>query len=217
MIKILKSVLVAGYIILLILPVWVFFSNRGGLAAFSGLDFKNTLSVLFPLVGLLAFSFLSIQFLIGSNRRLLQKIFPGIVKFHRYHGLMVFVLATLHPLMLLSGLGIATYIDTYLKTSRLPFALLGVSAWTLLCVTVITALGAWKLQKFQGVWRKIHILNYLVFILVWFHSWFLGSDVQTSMLKYVWLLYGALAVISILARLKLSYKKSQQATVADNT
>lgn len=167
--------LIAGYLYLLIVPGFIFLSIRPGLPL--------TRETLFPLGGLYAFTLVAMQVIIGSNMRRLRPIMGAkILKFHRYQGLFALSFALIHPFMAMSVLGISE------SLSR-PYVAYGALAAGLLLLTVGTAAGAWKLNQFGGSWRFIHFGNYAVFILAWLHSWFIGSDIQSTPLKYVWLFY----------------------------
>jgi DMSO/TMAO reductase YedYZ heme-binding membrane subunit len=185
------------YIGLLILPGLVFFQNRPGI----GLAAWNP-PMLFPLLGLYAFTLTANQVIIGSNMRSLRRLFPGLLSYHRFQGLFALTFALLHPLLIIMAFGPAAVLSSsYLPPELRPYVTLGALALTLMVITVATALMAWKLQKFTRVWRSIHLANYAVFILAWIHSWFVGSDIQTSALKFAWLFYLAAWVISVGLRL----------------
>ena len=53
----------------------------------------------------------------------------------------------------------------------------------------------------KRIWRYVHFGNYAVFISVWIHGWFLGSDLQYSALKYVWIVYAVTAGVAVLLKL----------------
>ncbi len=208
--ELLRKGLLLAFFVILTAPGFVFFSNRDGLETLLGHDFQTTLKLLFPLVGLYAFTFLWAQFLIGSSSAPLRELFPQIVQFHRRQGLFVFLLALFHPGLLFLALGPEQYFSyQFLPREMVPFALLGTLALFLMTLTALTA----KLQKInflRGKWRIIHYLNYLIFFLVWFHSWKLGSDVQATNLKILWLFYGTTALLSLVWRLHRIFEAKRQ-------
>jgi len=53
----------------------------------------------------------------------------------------------------------------------------------------------------QNKWHYIHFANYAVFTSVWIHSWFLGSDVQATSLKYLWIFYLITAIAATFGRI----------------
>jgi DMSO/TMAO reductase YedYZ heme-binding membrane subunit len=136
--------------------------------------------------------------------RRLRPIFPGIMKFHRYQGLFAFLLACLHPLFITLTFGLYdTYVTHNITSPALQnYVWFGIIALTLMTITVLTAVGAWLFNRFKTVWRTIHVLNYIVFAAAWIHSWFIGSDVQTTVLKWFWLAYLAAWLVSVVMRIQ---------------
>lgn len=201
---IIKYSLLCLYVGLVLAPGIIFFGNRSSLdsAIWSP-------ALLFPLLGLYAFTLTGLQVIIGSNLRRLQPFLPGLIRFHRFQGMFALLFALLHPLIIVLAYGpSATLTYQFVSPEFRSYVTLGVLALGLMLVTVTTAVMAWRLQKFTKVWRLIHLANYAVFILAWIHSWFIGSDIQTSPLKYVWLFYLAAWTASLGLRLAKSYKKS---------
>lgn len=196
----LKYLLLGVYVFLVGLPIYIFFDSRAG--SFTGLDPKSLSLILFPVFGLLAFSLVSMQVIIGPNIRVLRKIVPEIYAFHRFQGLFAFLFAILHPLLLLLGAGfVSTFLTKDVVSPDLRgFILFGQAALLCMLVTVPTAFAAWKLNTFKQSWRWLHYLNYLVFIFAWAHSWFIGSDIRTTSLKYVWAFYLVAGVGSLAIR-----------------
>ena len=169
--------------------VYTFFSPRG-LDLVDGLDFRTSTLILFPLFGLLAFTFLWIQLMIGSLMPLLRKVYRRIERFHRIEGVFVLLFATLHPLWLTIGYGLETVIKRdYVSPEKKIYIYFAYTALSLMYLTVTTALLS-RWQKLQSWWRKIHLLNYVVFYVALIHSWNLGSDVQTTGLRILWWGYG---------------------------
>ena len=108
--------------------------------------------------------------------------------------------AILHPLLLLLATGLSGYLHFGYVDPRLKiYAIIGEIQLFLLFVTVGTAIFM-KHPWLRTRWRKIHLLNYVIFVLVWIHSWFLGSDVQTSNLKYLWMFYAVTVGLSVVWR-----------------
>ncbi len=183
----------------LLVPGAIFFGQRGA-DFLAGRDLHSATLAIFPLVGLYAFTLLWIQLMLGSLMPWWRRMYPGIERWHRTQGVFVFLLALLHPSLLLIGIGLAPFATfRFVDQRMIPFVLLGETALLLMTVTVLTALLR-KTARVKRWWRQIHLLNYLIFILVWFHSWNLGSDVQSSNLRWLWLGFGISAVGAILLR-----------------
>jgi sulfoxide reductase heme-binding subunit YedZ len=71
-----------------------------------------------------------------------------------------------------------------------------------LYLILIAALAAVMHRRLKDIWKVIHWLNYLAFVLVFAHSWLLGGNVSTSMLRFVWpLMLGIVAGVFLRKRL----------------
>lgn len=198
--SLLKGTLLLLYAAGLVLPIYIFFHNRGGTAFLQAANLKLSLQLLFPLVGLYAFTFVAWQVLLATNLRWLRKLWPNIIQFHRFQGSFALLFALVHPTFIALGYGMGAYLHFRYVSPGLRWWLLpGYTALTILLLTVITASLAWYGRNIPW-WRKLHRLNYFVFALVWVHSWFIGSDVRTSILKGVWLTYLIIVVASTLAK-----------------
>lgn len=209
--RVLRWILPLVFLSLLPLPAYVFFSSRSGLAFLSGVDFQTANLLLFPLLGLYAFFFVWAQILIGSSINPLRRVFPGIEKFHRIEGVVAFLFAVFHPAMLFFGVGLSAYLHyEFVDPTKKVFVFMAQAALLLMFLTVGTALLR-KTKLFQRVWRKIHYANYAVFALVWVHSWNIGSDVQSTNLRYLWYFFGATAILSTAWRIWRAYRPQQLA------
>jgi len=54
-----------------------------------------------------------------------------------------------------------------------------------LYLILLASLAAVLRRRLKVTWKVIHWLNYLAFVLVFAHSWLLGGNVSTSILKFV--------------------------------
>ncbi len=193
----LRIVLLVAYVVILILPGYVFFGERGGFESFQGNSFKTFAALVFPLFGLYAFTFVWLQTLIGMNMFIFSRLFGNGVYFHRAQGLFALLLATTHALAIPYIYSLQRYIGyKFLQPDLQVFALLGTIAYTLLLLTITAALlrRAKFMRKF---WRYIHWGNYLVFSLIFIHSLNLGSDTQKTILNPLWYFYAATFLISL--------------------
>ena len=108
--------------------------------------------------------------------------------------------AVLHPTFILIGFGLVSYLHLRFVTANLRWWLIpSYTALTILLGTVITASLAWQGMNIPW-WRKLHRLNYLVFALVWVHSWFIGTDTPTRLLRTVWVVYLLAVIISVIGK-----------------
>ncbi len=189
--------------LLLFLPGYFFFSNRGGASFLEGASFRVFAALIFPLFGLYAFTLIWLQIMIGSNMRFLIRIWPKALLFHQFEGMVAFLFVLTHVSLI-----IITYtFEQYLGARFLPknlqiYGILGSFAFYFIILSTTAALFR-KTSFLRKFWRKVHYLNYSVFFLVLIHSWNLGSDVQPSLLKYLWYFYGATVTLSLGAKIIL--------------
>lgn len=202
-----KYGLITFYSVGVIAPICVFFSLRGGLSILQVNDYKQLASVLYPLDGLMAFTFVAMQALIGSNMLRLRLIFKRIMSFHRLQGVLALFFILLHPAMVITTFGLGNTLNRNIVAPEMKiYILLAQIALVIVLTTISTAIIAWKLQKLTGTWRKIHLLNYFVFPLVWIHSWFVGSDIQQTPLKYLWIIYMLVFIPAVIQRFRTGSK-----------
>ena len=195
-----KSGLLGLYIAALCLPIYIFVHDRGFSSFMHLANLQAVLKLMFPLLGLYAFTFVTWQVLIATNLRWLRKLFPRVIYFHRFEGGFALLFAVLHPTFILIGFGLVSYLHLRFVSSNLRWWLIpSFAALTILLGTVITASLAWRGMNIPW-WRKLHRLNYLVFALVWIHSWFIGTDTHTRLLRTVWVVYLLAVTISVIGK-----------------
>lgn len=181
--------------------VYAYFVHRVGLAIIPRRTFETIAAYYFPLVGLIAFFLVWTQIMLGSMRQRWQRLFPGIVRWHRRIGIFVLLFALLHPLLLLSGVGWNTFFrQAYATPALVAWIWIGEIQLLFLIVTTLTALAA-RARWLQRRWRAVHLLNYAVFCLVWLHSWFLGTDVQQTSLRWLWYFFAGTFLVAVTSRI----------------
>lgn len=181
------------WLLILFVPPTTYFVNRGGLSA----DPRT----LFPLFGLLAFTLVWSQIMLGAFMRPLTKLYPKVLRLHIAFGLLTFTFALLHPLLLIVGYTPASYFGyTFVAPELKSAVFLGQGALLLLLLGVLAGLlRNWK--PLQRVWRWFHFSHYLVFFLVFFHSMRLGTDLSiTPYLRGLWLFFFVTVVVAIMYR-----------------
>lgn len=199
--SVLKILSIIIFLILLVIPGYVFFAERGGLSFFADADFKTLAHLIFPIFGLYAFFLVWLQIVLGASMPLFRKLFNNINSIHKIEGIFALLFAFLHPLFLLMAIGLTKYRNfEYVSDKMKVFALFGTLALVLIIITALTAL-LMRLPWLRTRWRMVHYLNYAIFVLVFIHSWNLGSDIQSTGLKYLWLFYGITAIIATTYRL----------------
>lgn len=196
-----KACVLVGFAVALALPSYAFFHDRNGTSFLNGVHGKALLQVLFPLVGLYAFTFVTAQLLIATNLRWLTKLWPGVIRYHRAQGIFALLFAILHPLFILTGVGLTSILSSkgFVRPGLAGWLIPAYTALVILIFTVVTALLAWSGRRLAW-WRNVHRLNYLVFGLVWVHSWFIGTDTPTRLLRATWITYLVLVTASAIGR-----------------
>jgi predicted ferric reductase len=199
-----RAGLASLYVVGLALPLYIFFHDRGGVAWLHAVTPQSALILLFPLLGLYAFTFVTWQILISTNLRWLRQVWPRVISLHRFQGGFALLFALLHPGFILVGFGLSNYLHfRYIAPSLVWWLLPAYSALTIMLLTVSTAFLAWRGRNIR-FWRKLHKLNYLVFALVWLHSWFVGTDTHIGYVRLIWLLYLVLIIASTYGRYRSS-------------
>ncbi len=190
------------FMVAIALPAFVFFHSRGGLQVVTSTRTLPSFAyTIFPLFGLYAFTLVWIQVMLGSNMDFLRRVYSWIERFHRTEGVFVFLFAWTHPMLLLIGVGLKSYFPpVYVSPRLVPFVYLGYLQFFLINLTVVTALLR-RTAFMKKYWRKLHVINYVTFFSIWTHSWFLGTDVHASSLRYVWVFYILTVVASTLGRI----------------
>lgn len=137
-------------------------------------------------VALIAIVMVFWQIVLGSNmHRWIERYGAWVFKFHLTEGAIAYTLIFLHPLSFLLFNYIATkvfdpfYVYTgfcvLCQTRTELFYSFGRAAFWMVSAAVLAA-KLRTLPWWREYWRKIHILNYLVFIFVVVHSFFVGTD-----------------------------------------
>ncbi len=206
----LRTALIAAYVAWFVIPGWAFFHIRGGISFLNGLGLHDSLQILFPLIGLYAFTLVTGQLFVATNIWWLKKLWPRVIHFHRYQGGAALILAVTHPLTILIGFGLASYVArSFVAPSLKVWLIPAYLGLVILFTTVITATMAWYSDRFPW-WRKLHRLNYLVFALFWIHSWNIGSDTKLYPLKIVWIIAPIILAVSFV----LCYRAQLQRLVS---
>jgi DMSO/TMAO reductase YedYZ heme-binding membrane subunit len=195
--KAIKYLLPVLFLAALIIPGFTYFvTNRAGSVLFGpGIPPAIRFYTLFRLFGLYAFTFVWGQLMFGPFMTPLGKLYGrNWFYFHRMEGIFALFLATLHPIIFYTAFyldtGSTDFVHGISHYTSSPAGYLGPVAWTLLVTTVLTALCMRK-PWLQKRWRWIHLLNYAVFALAFFHSLAVGSDTRSLPLFVLYWIYGA--------------------------
>ncbi len=138
-------------------------------------------------LGLLVFSLLFIQIILGAfMNKISEKLGEWVFNFHVFEGILVYLLAFLHPIFfLLSNYFSGGRLDPYAafinvclicKTSTDYYQTIGRISFWLLSAAFFAALFRKTIPWLKTNWRKFHVLNYLVFLFVGAHGFLIGTD-----------------------------------------
>jgi DMSO/TMAO reductase YedYZ heme-binding membrane subunit len=196
-----KFLLATTFLIVFLIPGYTYFIvNPDTLLILSdpNTDSSAKLYTAFRFFGLYGMALLWGQIVLGPFLRPLSKIFSPakVIAWHATEGIFAILFATLHPLLFYTAYSLSPNagpipeaLISYLGPTMFIWGFLGNIAWVLMVITVITALLRTKPFMYKH-WQKVHLLNYLVFSLAFFHSFKIGTDVQLNPLSSLYIFYG---------------------------
>ncbi len=163
--------------------------------------------------GILVYILMFWQIILGANMEWWTEKFGGwVFKFHVYEGVFIylFILAHTFSFVLFNYFlyhrfdPMFVYLDACLlcKTSLDYFYTIGRINFWLITITVFAGLFRASTPFMRANWRKFHVLNYLIFLLVGVHAYFLGTDFSTKPFFY-FAVFAYVAVLYIIIFRKL--------------
>jgi hypothetical protein len=172
-------------------------------------------------LGLALFILLFVQVALGIFMdRLTKKMGGWIFKFYVVEEILIFALVFLHPLMFMmvnhfaaGGWNPYTVITNacfLCKTPREYFYSLGIVSMWLFVFTFFAGFLGYVDGWFKKNRRKLHVLNYVVFLFTGIHGYFLGTDFKVqpffsfAILAYVFI--AGRAIFVEISRLYRSFK-----------
>lgn len=172
------------------------------------------------ILGLTAFSLIFIQIILGAFMpKLIEKLGAWVFRFHVIEGLTIYALIILHPLtFVLTNYFIGKGLDPFYVFVDICLLCKGPFEWLynfgrigfwLITAGILSGLFRASTPFMRIHWKKFHILNYLAFFFLWFHSLKLGTDIGTPPFSY--LHSPALAVVSLIVIVKISKFVSSRA------
>jgi len=199
-----KIIFYTVWLALIFLGIFTVFVNT----PFSGiLQNKAALAnVIQRTLGLTAFTMMFTQIILGSYMsKWIEKYGPWIFKFHVFEGILAYIIIFLHPVFFMlfnyfAGRGFDpffTFIDVCVLCSTKTdfYYTLGRVGFWLVTIGVFAGLFRTATPFMRMHWRKFHILNYIAFLIVGLHGFFLGTDF--TVMPFV--LFAAVAYIAVLA------------------
>jgi len=199
--------------------IWLLAISVGPITIFSNTPIKTVIgndlgiiNLLQRITGLLAFTLLSFQLVLGPLMpKLVEKMGGWIFNFHVTEGLGAWGIVLLHPTLnvflnyKISGLSTAllTFFPRFSSTQEVWYSF-GKFAFILITIAVLA--GYFREKPFlRKNWNKLHILNYFAFVFVAIHTYYSGTDAWTAPFSwFYWIGVGAivLATLSRLLRLR---------------
>ena len=172
--------------------------------------------------GLVGFALLYISIFLGLSIRIpfLHKIISPIysTKIHCWISLQALLFAFIH--------GFALFFDKFMKFSLaeifVPFAsryetnlvALGILGFYLMIILVATSYGHRLIS--QKLWRVVHFLNIVLYIIVLVHAFILGTDMKNPLVANIFLWANAFLVFLMLTNIEIriaeAYKRKFNST-----
>ncbi|MBD3184810.1 hypothetical protein GF312_21185 [Candidatus Poribacteria bacterium] len=138
------------------------------------------------MLALVGFIFLLFQYIMSSRLRFIERGMgmDKLLALHRKTGIIGLILILIHPALLYVGPFIQGYIPGFP-----PWKIVGIVALSIMIVTAGAAILYSRISIKYETWKNIHRVGYVIFPLVFLHSFFLGTDFQYGWtpLKIYWL------------------------------
>jgi hypothetical protein len=163
---------------------------------FSGLAWAldaTLMSNFFPAFGLLAFTLMWLHVVTWPFDFWLKK-HVDLKKFNHTTSLVVLFSIIIHPLLFFMQIGLE-HIGVVFSSEGAFYLWLGVIAWFML-ITLDVGKALKKRGFFVKHWNKIIFISTIGFLLTFFHSLGLGSDLQAGPLRLLWIFYGITAILA---------------------
>jgi predicted ferric reductase len=189
----------------LLAPLAVIKADTGAMTYYLGAGYPPGQSayIMMRYAGAIAFALVFLQLILGLHGRRIQRWIDGppLLPVHRSLGLAAMAFAFLHPILFAWArwlrTGQSAVVVTFWPNRQEGFYELhqfyGAIALYALVVGVLAGIFGPRLAPRH--WRLLHWLNLAVFILVWVHSFQIGSDTRVGPLP---LLYSAMAAVVVL-------------------
>lgn len=217
---VLKTLVVVGVAAMVAMPfVWLLSQGALAVTTDSTATASDRLYPFVRLLGLLVFTGLTLQILSQTFWVPLTKLFApkSLLAWHIAEGLVVYSLVLLHPFMFDLTQYLATHSLSFLAgyvphagMDRFEFLVM-LGYFNLILITLTVSAGLLRKRPFiRRWWKKVHVLNYLVFGIALYHSLNIGTDTQSGLIHALWILYAGLVGGGIVFRLGELYVKHQR-------
>lgn len=177
-----------------------------------------TSSLILRFLGLTAFILLFVEIILGAFMDRISMIFGGwVFNFHQLQGKFVYLLALIHPIFFIilnhfvkSGFDpYAAFINICMicSTKRELYISFGRIGFWLLTITVFAAIFRSSNTWLKTNWRKLHVVNYIIFLIIGAHGFLVGSDFTTQpFYGFAILAYAIIVGIIVFIELPRLYK-----------
>lgn len=153
----------------------------------------SLIQALFPVFGLLAFTLLWLHSISGVFEEWLRERFDFDAFIH-WTALAIFASIILHPLLLLILIKFQVMLLFQGPSLAIWLGIIGL----VLLLTYDIGKALKKREFFSRHWTAILIISNIGFILTFFHSLMIGSDLQSGFMRYLWFFYGVSAILAII-------------------
>ncbi|MDK2833201.1 MAG: hypothetical protein PWR29_1883 [Methanolobus sp.] len=154
---------------------------------------SSTINMIVRAAALFGYLFLFLGILSSEYRIQMKKVFDRpFLNTHHHLARAGVVLVLLHPLLVAYQSGLSAFLPVFYPV--MDFLMLaGRPAFYIILVAVLAGVFRKRIPK---KWRSIHALNYLGFVLVFFHAWLIGTDLRYALMQVIWLAM-ALIVLTV--------------------
>lgn len=134
--------------------------------------------------GLFAYYFIFLAILSSEYIKQMKKVFgQGFIRVHHHLARLGISLMLLHPIAFaFERQSISVFIPVFYPFMEF-LELAGRPAFYLIIIAVAT--GVYRKHIIRK-WKKIHYLNYPAFLLIFIHSWLIGTDLNSTIMQLLW-------------------------------
>jgi len=143
--------------------------------------------------GLFGYFFIFLAILSSEYMIRIKKIFGRpFMNIHHHLARAGVAMILVHPALIAYQSGLSSFVPVFS-----PFMdFLRLAGRPALYIILIAVLAGLYRKRIPKKWKDIHALNYLGFVLVFFHAWLIGTDLQYGLMQAAWLAM-ALIVIAV--------------------
>ncbi len=149
------------------------------------------------IIALEAFTLMFASIMTGSQTRVMYRLFKPIraYRFHIACGVAGFMLALAH--------GVIVLVERYFR----GFSSLWVIGPVVLGMLAVTVFAALDKKRLPRIWRRIHQINYVLFVAIFIKALLIGTDIKSPLgyavaLKALFITYVAAAALAMAFRIR---------------